>query len=103
MDGIQFTKLETQNYLKDKRLNSSEAKLLFKLRTRMFNCKANFKNQYKNEEFLYCPLCIIGFDSQSHLLECFVLKNSIIELRQNKIIKYEHIFESIEQIIKNYN
>ena len=63
----------------------------------MFNCKENFKNQYKNEEFLYCPLCIIGLDSQSHLLDCFVLKNSIIELRQNKTIKYEHIFESIDQ------
>ena len=97
MDGILFTKLETHNYLKDKRLNTSEVKLLFKLRTRMFNCKENFKNQYKNEEFLYCPLCIVALDSQSHLFDCFVLTNSIIELRQNKTFKYDHIFKSIEQ------
>ena len=96
MDGITCDKLETQKYLKDKRLSASEVQLLFKLRTRMFNCKTNFKNNYKKDEFLYCPLCIVGSDSQNHLLDCYVLKNSIIELRQNTVIKYENIFETIE-------
>ena len=96
MDGIMCDKLETQKYVKDKRLNEREVQLLFKLRTRMFDCKNNFKNSYKKDEFLYCPLCIVGVDNQAHLLDCYVLKNSIIELRQNKVVKYEHIFETIE-------
>ena len=62
----------------------------------MFDCKNNFKNYYKAENFLFCPLCIIGVDSQSHLLDCYVLKNSILELRQNTDVKYEHIFDEIE-------
>ena len=38
----------------------------------------------------------ISLDNQSHLMDCFVLKNSIKELRENTTIKYEHIFETIE-------
>ena len=77
MDGIICDKLEAQKYVTDKRLNEKEVKLLFKLRTRMFDCKTNFKNYYKAENFLFCPLCIIGVDSQSHLLDCYVQKMTL--------------------------
>ena len=56
----------------------------------------NFRNNYGKEEFLFCPLCIVSVDSQEHLLDCYVLKNSIIELRLNTQVKYEHIFETVE-------
>jgi hypothetical protein len=43
MDDIIFDELKPEEYLKDTRINTSQAKLLFKLRTRMFDCKMNFK------------------------------------------------------------
>ena len=97
LDNIQSEDLTPKEYLKDERLNPSEAKLLFKLRTRMFDCKQNFKNRYGENIFLFCELCTVSADSQSHLLDCFVLKNCIIELRNNEHIRYEHIFESVDR------
>ena len=97
LDNIQSEDLTPKEYLKDERLNPSEAKLLFKLRTRMFDCKQNFKNRYGENIFLFCELCTVSADSQSHLLDCFVLKNCISELRNNEHIRYEHIFESVDR------
>ena len=95
LDGIHFDDLKPQEYLSDGRINLLQVKLLFKLRTRMFNCKQNFKNQNENEN-LFCKLCKVCIDSQSHLLNCFVLKNCNQDLRKNKSVKYEHIFEDVE-------
>ena len=75
----------------------------------MFNCKGNFEKLYSGNSF--CTLCKICRDSQSHLFDCYVLKNSVIELRVNQTVKYEHIFENndyqveairlVEKIISN--
>ena len=62
------------------------------MRTRMFDCKGNFENQYKGSSF--CSLCIVSKDTQSHLFECYVLRNSVIELRINRKVKYEDIFDN---------
>ena len=97
LDDIYFDELKQQEYLSDNRLNSHEMKLLFKLRTRMFDCKENFRNQYKQDSFLNCQLCIVASDNQSHLLNCFVLKNSIPDLKNNKIIQYKHLFGTINE------
>ena len=61
LDDINFSELKPQEYLSDSRLNLHEMKLLFQLRTRMFDCKDNFKNRYKNETFLHCKLCLVLF------------------------------------------
>ena len=100
LDDISFSELKPQKYLFDSRLNLHEMKLLFELRTRMFNCKENFKNNYKNESFLHCQLCLVALDNQSHLLNCFVLKNSIPELRDNANIVYKDLFGSIDKQVK---
>ena len=99
MDDIIYERLEQQGYLNDERINTSQVKLLFKLRTRMFECKQNFKNKHKKEN-LFCNLCKISIDSQSHLMDCFVLRNCNKELKNNKKVKYEHIFDSTELQIK---
>ena len=88
-----------QDYLKDQRLNPKEIKLLFKLRTRMLNCKENFKNKYQGE-FLFCELCKISADSQSHLMECHILTNCVPELRNNVSTKYQDIFKNIDKQVK---
>ena len=100
LDNINFNELKPQKYLFDSRLNLDEMKLLFKLRTRMFDCKENFKNKYKNDSFLYCQLCLIASDNQNHLLNCFVLKNSIPELKNNKNIKYNHLFGTNDEQVE---
>ena len=87
LDNINLEDLTQQEYLNDKRLNPSEIKLLFKLRTRMFECKENFKNKYEENTFLFCELCTVSADCQSHLFDCYVLKNGIKELRSNQKIK----------------
>ena len=91
-------KLKPQDYLFDDRLNPREMKLLFKFRTTMFNCGGNFERLYEGASF--CKLCKISRDTQSHLFECFVLKNSILKLRVNKKIKYEHIFENNDRQVE---
>ena len=97
LENLHCSELMPQTYFTDSRLTSNEVKLLFKLRTRMFECKNNFKNQYR--ENLFCNLCKVSVDSQRHLLECFVLRNCVPELRKNKI-KYEFIFEDIEHQVE---
>ena len=100
LDDISFNDLKPQEYLYDSRLNSHEMQLLFKFRTRMYDCKENFKNKYKNESFLYWPLCLVALDSQSHLLNCFVLKNSIPDLKNNRNIDYKYLFGTNDDQVK---
>ena len=57
-------------------------------------------SKYKNESFLYCPLCLVALDSQSHLLNCFVLKNSIPELKNNRNIDYKYLFGTNDDQVK---
>ena len=42
LDNIPVNNLKPKQYLSDEKLNISQAKLPFKLRIRMFNCKLNF-------------------------------------------------------------
>ena len=99
LDDIVIEDLKSQEYLTDDRIDLNQAKLLFKLRTRMFECKQHFKSKY-SEENLFCDLCKICVDSQSHLLQCFVLKNCNKELRNNKLVKYEHIFDKVDYQVR---
>ena len=56
---------EAKEYLKD--LNLSEARLKFKLRSRMLEVRNNFKTQY---ETLECQGCQKSIDTQDHVLFC---------------------------------
>ena len=58
-------------YFHDKRFQPELSQLIFKLRTRMYGVKANFRNKYKED--MSCPLCNKDVDNQSHLFECNVL------------------------------
>ena len=56
-----------QDYLITSQLTTEEKQLLFQLRTRSYDCKANFRNLYNNQ--LACSICGQE-DNQSHLLSC---------------------------------
>ena len=64
-NGLQTYKLQT--YLTSNALTTEEKQLLFKLLTRTYSCKANFKNQYGQN--ITCSICG-SEDKQQHLLFC---------------------------------
>ena len=79
--NLKFDKITCAGYIKDGRLNAYETKLLFSLRSRMFPVINNFRENHSEE-----------YVAQKHMLECEILKSAVPELKNNKTIKYEHIF-----------
>ena len=82
-----------QDYLVTSKLTTEEKQLLFQLRTRSFDCKANFKNKYKHQ--LACSICSME-DDQMHLLNC---KHTTTDI-DLKGVKYSDIFGTTAQQIK---
>ena len=68
MNGLKYSELNIQNYLKSRDIYPKIAKSIFKYRTRMSNVKMNFKSHNQNN--LQCPFpqCNEN-DSQEHLIE----------------------------------
>ena len=97
LDFLEFKELKCAEYLLDQSISKNEVKLLFKLRTRMYSVKNNFKIQYNNN--LTCDLCKSQKCDQPHLLQCSVLKKSTPELNFNTTVKYNDIFGDIDKIV----
>ena len=90
--NVQHESLSLQEYFTPSFLNIQEAKMLFRIRSRMVDVKMNFKNKHTTT---LCPVCeTVGVnDSQEHILECAQLvKNQ--NILANSDIRYIHIFES---------
>ena len=83
-------------YLDDPGINQNEAMLLFKLRTRMYQVKTNFKNQFNFN--LSCNLCKSAICDQRHLMSCKVIQSFVPELKTTKV-KYHHLFGNIDQMV----
>ena len=58
--------LKPASYLFD--LDPQFAHVIFKVRTRMFDIKVNFKKKYKQDEF--CPFCRNGNENIQHVFSC---------------------------------
>ena len=58
--------LKPAAYLFD--LDPQFADVIFKVRTRMFDIKVNFKKKYKQDEF--CPFCRNGNENIHHVFPC---------------------------------
>ena len=73
-EDIVYGIIKIQTYLNTDLINSKQAKVLFKLQSRMVDVRVNFKNKYKNKnknKNLMCPVCgdtTQELDSQQHLL-----------------------------------
>ena len=88
---LSYETLEVQKYLKtDNNLTNDEKYFLFKLRTRMTNVKANFKNSFID---LKCKLGCDSEDNQKHIIECDIILNESQKLASNISIEYEDIFK----------
>ena len=90
---IEYDKLETQTYLTSPLFSNEDVNTLFSLRSRLVDCKSNFKNRYKENDIL-CPLCRLEEDSQQHMLACREITSRIQskKISSSKIV-YEDIFK----------
>ena len=92
-----------RSYLKNKHINPKQAKIIFKIRTRMLNVKNNFKNGYVD---LSCPVCKIDEDSQEHMLtKCLKLENKITSKEYRSLFgcdeeKMAEVVKKVEKIIQ---
>ena len=72
---------DIKDYIKD--MSMSDARMNFRLRTRMFNCKMNFMSDPANTSDLWrCEACQ-NIDTQAHILWCLEYRH----LREGKSIK----------------
>ena len=89
---IQYDKLNTQQYMVSPLFSNEEVNLLYALRSRSTECKANFKQKYIQTNLL-CILCKAEYEDQQHILKCKVLLN---EYKTDEVasenVKYDDIF-----------
>ena len=78
---MQDENFETKQYLRESNLD--DARLLFKYRSKMLDCKFNYKNdkQY-SKELWKCDSCQSAIESQDHILWC----PAYTDLREGKSI-----------------
>ena len=89
--NIKYEKLETQKYMTSSLFRNNEVNLLFALRSRNIDCKANFKNGNIN---ILCQLCSESEDDQPHIMKCRIL-NQFFKSKEMSYesVKYSDIFE----------
>ena len=62
--NLNYGDLKMRSYLKSNHINIKQAKLIFKIRTRMMNVKTNYKQNYND---LSCPCCKLELATQEHM------------------------------------
>ena len=91
------TDYSLKDYLTSHRLSIKEKQLLFKLRTRMIDVKANYPSMYKGE--LSCNLCDSNsIENQQHILVCPSLIGHSDEQIQYTDIFSENLEKQIEAV-----
>ena len=90
-NNLVYNELKMQNYLVSNKLNSNEAKFLFKIRCRMLGVKENFKDNFKNN--LTCQPCLSHTDTQEGILTCSALNN------EQNTTKYNDLFSQDLDIV----
>ena len=89
-------KFVTKEYLKN--MSVKNARVKFKLRTKMTDVKFNYKNNPVNRATLwYCDSCQSAVETQSHILWC----PAYSELRQGKDINNdEHLIDYVRKVLE---
>ena len=87
--------LEGQKYIKCYKVRTPEKQLIFKLRSRMTNVKANFKSMYENLESNLCEKSTLQTDA--HLLDCEALIQKCKTLANNYNAEYEDVFGNCDE------
>ena len=67
----------------------------------MSNLKCNRKRSHAD---LSCDLCNLALDEDRHLLQCVVIKEKSVNIRNNSLSKYEDIFGSdVDKMVSTVN
>ena len=94
---IEYESLQRQAYLTSPLFSNTDVNILFSLRSRMVECKNNFKNKYRDNNLL-CPFCSKEHDRQQHMLERKILGK---KLKKNSIAKenilHGDLFKNVEK------
>ena len=75
------TNFQKKSYFSDRRFSKDDVQLLFSLRTKILDCKNNFKEQYNN--ILHCRICKNEntVENEDHLLTCSVLNSESYDVK----------------------
>ena len=66
-ENLKCDESKTAEYIKSPRFSLKEKRLLFKLRSKTLDVKANFRHQHQDT---WCISCGLFEETQSHLLQC---------------------------------
>ena len=101
MMNLSYSSLEMQEYLKDKNITVFQAKILFKVRTRMEHFGENFKGGAPTRP---CPVCKASTDTQSHSFQCSVInENIVVDGKYLDIFNFKvdkKVANTVENIVK---
>ena len=90
-----YTNLDGAMHYNNSRFTPDVSNLIFRLRTRTFMVKNNFRNNYRNTNTL-CPLCEEHNDDQDHLLQCCKI---LAEYKRKITCKMDDIYSNNESIL----
>ena len=79
-----------REYFSDRRFTKEDVQLLFSLRTRMLNCKSNFRNQFNND--LTCRICKVtgSIEDEDHILTCSEINDEVYDA------KFEDVYGNVD-------
>ena len=97
ISSINYDVLRTQEYFLSPIFSDEEVNLLFALRSRYVECRANFKNRYREND-IQCQLCMQSCDTQKHILDCSVIQKHITSniIEEDKA-EYEDLFGEVRK------
>ena len=100
MDGIFYTRLEMQKYLKTKNISPENAKLIFAYRTRMAGFTENVRSPYGPK---LCPICLTHLNNQQGAFQCPIILPSLGKGKYNELFASEipmHLLNDLRTIEK---
>ena len=109
-ENLNYTNLKTQPYFNSSKISTRQAKLLFKIRSRMLHVKCNFKQMYKCRPLgLLCSSCFMIPEDQEHAVQCEKLPktflfpyNSLFSLDEEIMVPSLYSFEEIWRLRQEY-
>ena len=97
--AIASQKFEKKGYFSDRRMSRDDIQLLFKLRTKMLDCKTNFEGQFED---MFCRACkdIDSVENEDHILHCSALNTDNHEVRFSDVYGKTDIQYKALQVFK---
>ena len=96
---IASQKFQKKGYFSDRKMSRDDIQLLFKLRTKMLDCKTNFEGQFED---MSCRACkdINSVENEDHILYCSVLNTDNHEVRFSDVYGNTEIQYKALQVFK---